>query len=396
MPNMQSKRNTSEGEEKGLVVLSLFNGMSTGCQALKDLGIPVVKYYSSEIKPYAITLTQHHFPNTIQLGSIEKAHDWNIDWSEIDLVLSGSPCQDLSIAGKRAGLKGKKSSLFWLFIEILYKVEQLNPNVLFFQENVASAAPKDVEIISSALQVEPMLLDSALLTAQQRKRWYWSNIKTSKKGLFGKTTTDFPIPKDKGILFQDIIDSGFVDLDKARSILQSEDRPYKDMEKYYRRYKETGMVNAVFEYVDMDKARAILESESGRLSDSKKLYRRFKDKGFGNVVYQINPSTESGGKQPYQQNRVYADYGKFSTLTESNAYRMRVAFEDLQKEGITVRILSKKELCRLQGFPSDYCDIITRNQAGSLLGDGWTLPVIKHFFQFIKSHPNYKDRLCQL
>lgn len=159
-------------KEKGLVILSLFNGMSTGHQALKDLGIPVAKYYSSEIKSYAITLTQHHFPETIQLGCIEKAHEWDIDWSEIDLVLSGSPCQDLSIAGKRAGLKGKKSSLFWLFIEIIYKVQEVNPKVLFFQENVASAADKDVEIISSALGVNPFFMCSSLLTAQMRKRLY--------------------------------------------------------------------------------------------------------------------------------------------------------------------------------------------------------------------------------
>lgn len=353
MSDMQ--QNKSEKEE-GLVVLSLFNGMSTGHQALKELGIPVAKYYSSEIKPFAITLTQHHFPDTIQLGSIENAHEWDIDWSEIDLVLSGSPCQDLSIAGKRAGLKGKKSSLFWLFIEILYKVQELNPNVLFFQENVASAADKDVEIISSALCIQPILLDSALVTAQQRKRYYWSNIKTIRKGLFGRITTDVPIPKDKGILLKDIIEYGYLAREKARAILESESRP---------------------------------------LSDSSKMYRRYKGKGFGNVVYQVNPSKESGGKQPYQHNRVYADYGKISTLTESQSARVKIAYEELEKEGVSVRPLTKTELCRLQGFPDDYCDILSRNQAGSVLGDGWTLPVIKHFFQFIKTHPNYKDRLCQ-
>lgn len=98
-------------------VLSLFNGMNTGRQALENVGIKVHKYYSSEIKPYAIELTQHHFPDTIQVGDVTKWREWDIDWKSIDLVLSGSPCQDLSAAGKRAGINGKKSS-FFLYLSI--------------------------------------------------------------------------------------------------------------------------------------------------------------------------------------------------------------------------------------------------------------------------------------
>ena len=78
--------------------------MNTGRQALENVGIKVNKYYSSEIKPYAIELTQHHFPDTIQVGDVTKWMEWNIDWKSIDLILSGSPCQDLSAAGKRAGI----------------------------------------------------------------------------------------------------------------------------------------------------------------------------------------------------------------------------------------------------------------------------------------------------
>ena len=112
-------------------VLSLFNGMNTGRQALENVGIKVDKYYSSEIKPYAIELTQHHFPDTIQVGDVTKWREWDIDWKSIDLVLSGSPCQDLSAAGKRAGINGTKSSLFFTFVEILEHIKSLNPKVLF-------------------------------------------------------------------------------------------------------------------------------------------------------------------------------------------------------------------------------------------------------------------------
>lgn len=95
-------------------VLSLFNGMNTGRQALENCGFKVNKYYSSELKKYAIKLTQHHFPDTIQLGDVTKWRDWDIDWASIDLILSGSPCQDLSGAGNRAGLEGKKVVCFLL------------------------------------------------------------------------------------------------------------------------------------------------------------------------------------------------------------------------------------------------------------------------------------------
>jgi len=90
-------------------VLSLFNGMNTGRQALENVGIKVNKYYSSEIKPYAIELTQHHFPDTIQVGDVTKWKEWDIEYSKIDLILSGSPCQDLSAAGKRAGINGSNN-----------------------------------------------------------------------------------------------------------------------------------------------------------------------------------------------------------------------------------------------------------------------------------------------
>ena len=100
---------------KEQIVLSLFNGMNTLRQAMENVGIPVKKYYSSEIKPYAIKLTQHHFPDTIQLGDITKWREWDIDWSEITFIGSGSPCQDLSAAGMQNGINGSRSKLFFTF-----------------------------------------------------------------------------------------------------------------------------------------------------------------------------------------------------------------------------------------------------------------------------------------
>jgi len=279
-----------------MVVLSLFNGMNTGRQALENVGIKVKKYYSSEIKPYAIELTQYHFPDTIQVGDVTKWCEWNIDWKSIDLVLSGSPCQDLSAAGKRAGINGKKSSLFFTFVEILEHIKSLNPKVLFLQENVGSASKLDVGIMSRALGVYPVRINSSLVTAQLRDRYYWSNIRT-KETMFD-VVTDIPQPKDKGIMFKDIITDG---------------------------------------EVKRLKALALLESES-RICSSQESIKKRASREFINIIYTNNE---------------------------------------------LVRTVNKIEMCRLQGFPDDYCDILTTAKAGSLLGDGWTLPIIEHIFSFI-------------
>jgi hypothetical protein len=277
-------------------VVSLFNGMNTGRQALENVGIKVNKYYSSEIKPYAIELTQHHFPDTIQVGDVTKWKEWDIDWKSIDLILSGSPCQDLSAAGKRAGINGSKSSLFFVFVEILEHIKSLNPKILFLQENVGSASKLDVGIMSRALGVYPCRINSKLVTAQLRDRYYWSNIKT-KETMFD-IVTDIPQPKDKGIMFKDIILSGFVDVDKH----------------------------------------TCLDTTSGNNRGQESLIHRNKTTGMITLIY----------------------------------------------ENELVRTVNKIEMCRLQGFPDDYCDILTTAKAGSLLGDGWTLPIIEHIFKYIK------------
>lgn len=287
-------------------VLSLFNGMNTGRQALENVGIKVDKYYSSEIKPYAIELTQHHFPDTIQVGDVTKWKEWNIDWKSIDLVLSGSPCQDLSAAGKRAGINGKKSSLFFTFVEILEHIKSLNPNVLFLQENVGSASKLDVGIMSRALGVYPVRINSSLVTAQLRDRYYWSNIKTKNDGIFGDIITDIPLPKDRKIILKDIITSGEVKRKKANCLTE-------------------GLIE---------------KNDKHKVKDFDR-WQQFLFKRPSSMVILI-------------------------------------------KENEKVRLPNKIEMCRLQGFPDNYCDILSTAKAGSLLGDGWTLPIIEHIFSFIK------------
>ena len=335
-------------------ILSLFNGMNTGRQALENVGIKVNKYYSSEIKPYAIQLTQHHFPDTIQVGDVTKWKEWDIDWESIDLVLSGSPCQDLSAAGKRAGINGKKSSLFFVFIEILEHIKSLNPKVLFLQENVGSASKLDVGIMSRALGVYPVRINSSLVTAQLRDRYYWSNIKT-KETMFD-VVTDIPQPKDKGIMFKDILTSWVTDKDKHTCLNTGSGNTEKSSERYLKHRNETtGMLTLIYEHNNE------LRVKTNTI------------KGF-DVVTENDCIDLSFPTSTTRRGRVTK--GKSPCLMESsnNLYSY--------KDGI-VRTVNKVEMCRLQGFPDNYCDILTTAKAGSLLGDGWTLPIIEHIFSYI-------------
>ena len=316
-------------------VVSLFNGMNTGRQALENVGIKVNKYYSSEIKPYAIELTQHHFPDTIQVGDVTKWRDWDIDWKTIDLVLSGSPCQDLSAAGKRAGINGSRSSLFFVFVEILEHIKSLNPKVLFLQENVGSASKLDVGIMSRALGVYPVRINSSLVTAQLRDRYYWSNIRTKEDGMFGDIITDIPQPKDKGIMFKDIITGGRVERIKSCCLMESISRVQHTQDGIKSREK-FGVPQI---YVDTDK-HTCLNTGSGTTEKAKQEY-----------LLHTNSTT-----------------GMITLIQENEK----------------VRTVNKIEMCRLQGFPDNYCDILSTAKAGSLLGDGWTLPIIEHIFSFIK------------
>ena len=177
-------------------VLSLFNGMSFCKMALEDLGVNVDKFYSSEIDKYANQATQALFPDTIQLGSVTDWREWDIDWASIDLVTGGFPCQAWSMVGNQLGDKDERGMLFWVMLDIMKHVKQCNPGADFLIENVKMKKEFEEYITThteNALgHVHKILINSALVSAQNRNRYYW---------------TSFPVeqPEDKGILLKDII-----------------------------------------------------------------------------------------------------------------------------------------------------------------------------------------------
>lgn len=180
-------------------VLSLFDGISCGQVALERAGIPIEVYYASEIDKYAIQITQKNYPDTVQLGDVTKV-DFEEFIGKVDLLIGGSPCQDLSIAkANREGLNGARSGLFFKYIEAL---QTIKPKYFLLENNYSM--PKEArEQITKIIGVEPILINSALVSAQLRKRLYWTNIPNISQ------------PEDKRILLKDIIEHGSVDRDKS-------------------------------------------------------------------------------------------------------------------------------------------------------------------------------------
>lgn len=173
-------------------VLSLFDGISAGQVALNKAGIKIDNYYSSEIDRYAIQVTTKNYPKTNQLGDISNWRDWEIDFSKIDLVIGGSPCQGFSFAGKQLNFKDERSKLFFEYVNILNHIRLLNPSVKFLLENVRMKQQYQ-DVISSYLGVQPISINSSLVSAQNRLRYYWTNIDGVEQ------------PKDKELKLQDIL-----------------------------------------------------------------------------------------------------------------------------------------------------------------------------------------------
>lgn len=191
---------------KGLRVLSLFDGISCGMVALERAGIPVEKYYASEIDKYAIKISGKNYPNIVQIGKIENITKEIItEIGHIDLVIGGSPCQGLSssnvwLKDGESGVNGTgKSRLFWQYVRVLNLEKEINPNVKFLLENVGSASTKDKEVINETLGCTGIAFNSQLFSAQNRNRVYWTNF-------------DFEVPTSrKEVYMQDILEDSVSD-----------------------------------------------------------------------------------------------------------------------------------------------------------------------------------------
>ncbi len=336
---------------KSINVLSLFDGISCGQVALGRAVIKVNKYFASEIDKDAIKVTQHNYPDTIQLGDVCKVNAK--DLPKVDLLMGGSPCQDLSRANYSGkGLEGESSKLFWEFVRLK---NEIKPNY-FFLENVTGIKEEDMQIITREMGVMPVKIDSSLVSAQLRERYYWTNIPGEDMDLFG--VKRIRQPEDRGITLQSILESGVADREKARCLLVSDSRPLTTPQNMIHRYFDTGFTTLIFK--DNETLLRVKEATE----------KGFVDIEEGQGVDLSFPTSRT--------RRGRAMRNKIHTITKTkNEYYI---FEKGD-----LRYLTQLELERCQTLPEGYTKVLTRNKAAACIGNGWTVDIIAHIFKGIKT-----------
>ena len=340
--------------------------------ALERAGIPVEVYYASEIDKYAIQVTQKNYPNTIQLGDVEKI-DFTQFEGKIDLLIGGSPCTNLSICGNRKGLEGDESRLFWEYVRA---IKECKPKY-FLLENVESMSDKDKEIISKELGCYPCMINSSRVSAQNRKRYYWFNWGLMQYNLFGFPTCDIPQPKDKGILLKDILESGLSYQEKSDCLTaryQGATFPHD----YFRNQRTqvaipVKVINQGKEIVE-DKSPTVTAHSNVSLTNC----------GSVGIFSPIRLSEYDLDKG--QAQKVYSVKGKSVTLVangggqggKTGLYKI-----DLPDGDYIIRKLSPIECERLQTLEDNYTEGISNTQRYKCIGNGWTVDVIAHIFSFL-------------
>lgn len=333
-------------------VMSLFDGMSCGRLALDRAGLPVTRYFASEIDKYAIQIAKKNYPDTIHLGDVR-----NVWWPEtfegvkIDLLLGGSPCQGFSYAGKGLNFDDPRSKLFFEYVRLL---KEAKPKY-FLLENVRMKQDSQ-DIISEYLGVEPVAINSSLVSAQNRYRLYWTNI-------------PFEMPEDRGLVMRDIL----------------EDSPQQFTamsERFVERQKDSGCLVSE----EKDKARCLAATEyvkNGRQGD----YIRC-DKGTGQprLIQKQKSGLMLAGyalniKGHGYNRRVYHPEGKAPSLCAASGGNLepKTAVSE-----ITWRKLTPIECERLQTVPDNYTEGVSNTQRYKMLGNGWTVDVIASILKNLK------------
>ena len=360
---------------KPINVFSLFDGMSCGQLALQKAGVRVGTYHASEIDKWAMKVTTKNFPFTLHMGDITKLEDWRLkvirDEVGIDLVMGGSPCQGFSFAGKNLNFEDPRSKLFFDFVRVL---KILKPKY-FLLENVRMKKESQ-DVISEYLGVEPVAVNSNLVSAQNRHRLYWTNI-------------PFSIPHDKGIVLADILEDGVTDREKSHCL----DANYfkgGNLKSYFEKHRRQLVFNnkggAIRGRYDKDgKIKQQLELRSDDKTNSLTTVQK------DNVVVRV-PELKSAfgaciqvGEADLKGHdiikRVYSPKGKAPTLTTMGGGHRepKVIVDEL-----TWRKLTPLECERLQTVPDGYTEGVSNTQRYKMLGNGWTVDVVAHILKGIR------------
>jgi DNA-cytosine methyltransferase len=434
-------------------VLSLFDGMSCGQQALERSGIVVDNYFASEIDKYAILVTMANYPNTIQLGSVVNVNGYLLP--KIDLLIGGSPCQSFSFAGKRKGMATKceteiltlehylelkaegyefegQSYLFWEFMRLLNEVKPK----YFLLENV-EMGEKWEKVLSKAIGVNGIHINSALVSAQNRRRIYWTNIGMQPSGLFGDLESIIQQPKDKGIMLKDILENqvddkyylkqkaiDYINRDKRNLAFQMDEKdnksicitavfakqiPYNQIIVHNTMSRssttgkggtgplsradgktyclDTGNTNAV-EIVAM-RGRTEKKGEDWHNSTH---VQKLEKRGDGKTnsltgVAKDNLLMLNENQQKKFNPNINSDKANTITLAQGRAGSSEEYMDAVSKiakiQGI-IRRLTPTECERLQTVKDGYTNHVSDSQRYKMLGNGWTIDVIAHIFNYMK------------
>ena len=416
-------------------VLSLFDGISCCRVALERADIPVDKYYASEIDKYAIQVAQHNYPDTIWLGDINNWRNWDIDWASIDLVAGGSPCQGFSNAGKGLNFDDPRSALFFVFVDILNHIRNVNPHVKFLLENV-KMKKEWLDIISKWLNVEPVEINSSLVSAQNRQRFYWTNI------------AKIPQPEDKHIYLKDILITAntiripeYGNGEKSRPLTCHYSNNFGG---WYDRITDPNpnkqQIDILAEPLELcDYVKGKLDEFYNKNGYIPKFFNAYncseiKDKSPTQTVY-CGSQTSSATCLVFENikflnernlQHLMRDFGskgkilcdkdeKTNTLTASmgmgggnglyyaeqktgkNVFEVKdkkvIIYDkeykiDLEDGFWCFRKLTPIECERLQTLPDNYTEGISNSQRYKCLGNGWTVDVIAHIFSFLEEKNN--------
>lgn len=412
-------------EMKKLNVLSLFDGKSSGFTACELAGVEVGTYYSAEIDKYAIQVSNAIHPNQTRLGSVTEWRDWDIDWSSIDMIFGGFPCQAWSVAGKQLGDKDERGMLFWTMLDIMKHVREHNPKVDFLIENVKMKKEFEEYItyhMNNAVgDVHKILINSALVSAQNRNRYYWTSFLVTQ-------------PEDRGIVLADIIESHperpVVMSDKfckrnahilrddvsgkAKSLSAMEyvkngrqgdyinTEPTvngETFEKWYEKTKEHGGTLEEFQSMTVKCGRVVgrkINPETGKRDDYnpdleavQRFESRLDDKSGclttvqkdNQLVFLPDSNYSERCKKQIIKNSKHPHQKAVAVCTNANMTGSGVNV--LTTDDMHYRKLTPRECFRLQTVPEHYIDKIldcgvSNTQLYKIAGNGWTDEVIAH------------------
>ena len=351
--------------------LSLFNGISGLHLALDKAQINVEQVYYSEIDKFANKVTEQHYPNDIALGDVVKWKEWDIDWSSVDLVSAGFPCQAWSVAGKQLGDKDERGMLFWTTLDIIKKVLEHNPKAKFLMENVKMKKDFEEYITQHTTEalgyVEKTLINSALVSAQNRNRYYWTNFEVAQ-------------PEDRGILLKDIVEGDHIDL-------------YNELENDIRNDKVVS--EQKLNGISQTMTRAL---NNGKNPDQKAnsltacAYKGMGTNGMTNILVkndnvvvratvQANAEHTYNGKVPTLTAAMGVGGGNVPLLTDNEtASQYKGKYID-KNDRLKYRKLTPLECERLQTVPDNWTECLSNTQRYKSLGNGWTIDVIVHILE---------------